>query len=71
MSAARLAIGPNIYVARISGDAFRPLGVRLIEGPDSAEAMSRSSQPTGFQPRDRTNLLPVLDGLRPLFGAGV
>jgi hypothetical protein len=49
MSAARLAIGPNICVALTSGVAFRPPGVRPSR-TNRTEAISSSSQPMGFQP---------------------
>ena len=71
MSAARLAIGPNICVARTSGVAFRPLGVRpsrtRSHGSDIAivAADGLSAIAIGF------NLLPVLDCLRPLLALGV
>jgi hypothetical protein len=50
MSAARLAVGTNIFVARTSGDAFRPLGARSSRA-NRTEVISSSSEPMGFQPK--------------------
>ena len=44
------AIDTNIFVARTSGDAFRPLGARSSRA-NRTEVISSSSEPMGFQPK--------------------
>ena len=68
-SAAPLAIGPNICVARTSGVAFRPQAARPSR-TNRAEAISPSSRPMGFQRRAGRGATGQVGGYDRAFGVG-